>query len=223
MEIPPVPNNNPPCCICGFPLFDPEVRLNRQWHFDCNKCQICGEGPLAEEQIVKCLNDKQPVSHTICLKQKLFEDFKNQVIPVTKSHVDALNSEINRFFPAVSPSATDAKMLFDLLVTLQETASNVSAALNLTKDKLLIRESKDFAEKTRAKRAEEAQAKLETEIEKLERQKRTDMFKAERDNPMLRHRRKAIEGYMAMGFSETEAEEAVRKAEQKKLESEIKN
>lgn len=207
------PNLDTNCLICQLPLFEAEVRLQRSWHFDCEKCQICGEEGLAPEQIAKCLADSQPVAHTICLKTKLFADFKNNVVPITKSHIDALNAEINSFYPQVNPNPEDVQLLFALLTSLQETATNVSHALNLTKDKLLIRESRNYDHQVKQKQAEIRQAKLETQIEKLEREKRSEQLKAERENPMLRNRRKAIEGLMAIGYSKDEAEAEMRRQE----------
>lgn len=205
------------CLICKKPLFEPEEKLNRKWHFDCEKCSICQNDMPNSDRILQCLKDEQPVSHTTCLKTKLFQDFKTQTLPLTKSHIDALNTEINSFFPAVDSSTADVQILYDLLISLQECASNVSYALSLTKDKLLIRESQQFNHEVRVKQAKERAEKIESETEKLARQEKTAMFAAERadETGMLRMRRKAIEGFIAIGMSKEQAEALVLAQEQK--------
>jgi len=199
------------CLICNKPLFEPEEKLNRRWHYDCEKCQICGNEMPNSDRILACLKDGQPVSHTTCLKTKLFSDFKTQTLPLTKSHIDALNDEINSFFPAVNSTTADVQILYDLLISLQETASNVSYALSLTKDKLLIRESQQFNHQVKEKREKERVEKIETETATLAKQEKSAMYKAEREDEtgMLRIRRKAIEGFMAIGLSKEMAEQMV--------------
>jgi len=205
------------CMICHRPLHEPEEKLDRIYHFDCEKCQICGEELKDTDRIMWCLTEKQVVSHPTCHKTRLFADFKAKTLPLTKSHIDALNAEINSFFPAVRSSTSDVQVLYDLLISLQECASNVSYALSLTKDKLLIRESQEFNHQIKEKQKQERAERVETEKETLARQEKSAMYKAEREDEsgMLRIRRKAIEGFMAIGLTREVAEQMVTAQENK--------
>jgi hypothetical protein len=208
----------PDCAICQKPLTAPELRLNRAWHFDCEVCEICGDRDGIENnstRIEKCLTDGAPISHVTCLKTKLFADFKNNVLPITMAHIQALNEEICGFFPAINPETADVTLLYNVLVKIQELATNVSTCLSATKDKLLIREARTFDHEQRQKAATRKAEQFESEKERLAAQAKTEMFKAERENPALRHRRKAIEGFMAIGMSEEQAKAMVDKQQGK--------
>lgn len=203
------------CAICHQPLSDGELSLSRRWHFDCQRCAICGSDLPNFAQIEKCLDAQRPVSHDTCHKTQLFQDFKHKVLPLRQEHIFALNEEILQFYPAVEPTSTDISLLYDCLMKLQETATNISWALGLTKDKLRISEIQNFNHQQKEKQKIERAHAVETETEKLGKQAKAEMFKAERENPQLRARRKAIEAYTALGIPEAQAIELIDKGKEK--------
>jgi hypothetical protein len=81
--------------------------------------------------------------------------------------------------------------------------------MKLTKDKLAIRDSQRYANEVQTKTKEARAKQTELETEKIAKQARTEQLKKEREDPKLRLRRKAIEGFMAMGLSEEMAVQMV--------------
>lgn len=197
------------CIICQQPLGDAELACNKTWHFACERCEFCKEPMPAPDRIADQIARGIPVSHDTCRKTKLFSDFKNTGLPLSIQHVKLLNEQICDFFPAVDPDRTDVSVLFDTLTALQECAKNVSYALGLTKEKIQIKESRNFNHEQVQKKQAEKAVKVAKETEKIAAQERSEMFKAERENPQLRHRRKAIEGFLAMGLTQEQAEKMV--------------
>jgi hypothetical protein len=95
----------------------------------------------------------------------------------------------------VNPQEEDLKQLYDVLHELQDAASSISILLSLTKDKIRIESNIEYTEKVKTERRQSSEAAAIDENKKAARQ-------AERENPILRDRRKAIEGIMkTFGFS----------------------
>jgi hypothetical protein len=203
---PQLPENKIPqfplCRICSKPLSEGEASLNRTWHFDCEVCTICKCHFPNPQRISECLDTHVPVSHITCFSRAKIEEIKNKVIPITREHVTSLNNQILTMRAMLDPLPADLEILHGTLRDLQECASNVKFILELTKDKIRISDSQEYAEKVRTER----KAKSETSASENERKA---TLQAERENPELRARRKAIEGIMSTFSFTREAAEAM--------------
>lgn len=197
------------CLICAAPLGDPELHCSKLWHFACEACHFCKEPMPHPEKIAKQLSDGIPPSHDICRTQAAFRDFRDKKLPIETMHIQALNDAMVSFYPAMDPEAADTEILFQFLVKCQELTKNVSYILSLTKDKLAIKNKDHFNHFQEEKKRLEREKKFVEQTETIGKQERTAMFAAERDNPKLKARRKAVDGYVAMGLSREQAEAAV--------------
>jgi uncharacterized protein YdiU (UPF0061 family) len=152
--------------------------------------------------IEKCLSVNLPVAHPVCSDREAIEKIRTETIPITKAYVLALNNQIITMRHTVRPPITDIALLSDILNVLQECARDVSWVLKQTRDKISIEDSQEYAEKIKTERKLKA---IESEAASVREQKtaeRSAQLAAERDNPALRDRRKAIEGIMkTFGFT----------------------
>ena len=206
---PQLPENKIPqfplCRICSQPLSEGEASLNRTWHFDCEVCTICKCHFPNPQRISECLDTHVVISHITCFSKSKIEEIKNKVIPITREHVTALNNQILTMRAMLDPLPTDLEILHGTLRDLQECASNVKFILELTKDKIRISDSQEYAEKVKTER------KAKSEISASENERKATL-QAERENPELRARRKAIEGIMStFGFTREAAEAMLAK------------
>lgn len=202
------------CLICKGPL--PADR--EFWHYDCEKCQICGaDMHMAQKVIDKCLTDGGPIAHLGCYHKARIQELKDKVIPITSEHIRILNESILMMRHTVNPDETDYQTLWNILKETKELAANISFVMDLTKDKMRIHDRDEYAEKIKTERkqkAEQSAKDSQSEQERIEKQAR---LAAERENPFLRDKRKAIEGFVkAYGFTLEVAtamvEESMRKA-----------
>lgn len=106
---------NPPCPVCSLPLSDMEVRLNRLYHYDCNKCHICGTGPLAEGMVESALKKDLKPSHTTCYDRKMAEELRRKPVTITQELLDWHN---------------ERRLIFDINAQLTVNANQVMAATN---------------------------------------------------------------------------------------------
>lgn len=190
------------CAICSEPLSADEERLNAQWHFACEKCHYCESPMPSPDQIQKCLTKGIPPSHDTCHYNHIYEQFKSKDFVVGIQHIQYLNTQICEFWPAVDPSTTDIALIQDGLIKIQELAKNMSWILGLSKEKILIKESRLYQQLTTERKEKIKTEQFESEKEKLARQQKSEQLKAEREDPALRTRRKAAEGYaQIMGLS----------------------
>lgn len=197
------------CRICHLPLSAGELSLNRTWHFDCQRCTFCNESLPAPDLIEKQLDAGLAVGHDTCRKTKAFQDFKAKKLPLSLEMLTALNDELVSFFPAVNPDSSDIDLLYKLMLRMQEITVNVNWVLNLTKDKVRIRESQSYNNQLEEKTRQVKEAKRAEQVETLARQEKQEQLAKERENPKLRNRRKAVEGFVAMGFTREQAEQMV--------------
>lgn len=182
-----------PCAICQKPIEGGELLLNRDWHFDCEKCHYCHESMSGGgEQIAKCLEQKIPISHTFCHEQHCLADLRKKAL-VEYEHIGVLNDLMTRrnWEPAAGQETQD--QLHAMLVKMQECCANISYVLSCVRDKVGVQKAESYRQESKEKREKERAAKIESEAEKLEREKRSAMFAAERENPQLRANRKAAE------------------------------
>jgi len=183
----------PLCLICKLPLGPEETKA---WHFDCEVCSECGQ-PLhnSNKLIWDCLNSGIPVADITCRNKLKIQEIRNKVFPATLEHLRAFNDQILSIKHEVNPTDEDLKQLYDVLHELQDAASSVSILLSLTKDKIRIESNVEYTEKVKTERRQNSETAALEENKKAARQ-------AERENPALRDRRKAIEGIMkTFGFS----------------------
>jgi len=82
---------NNQCLICQNPLGDIEITLNHKWHYDCEKCQICGND-LAGEVIAECLTSEREISHKPCWDKKHEALMAARPVEVTQGLLDYLNN-----------------------------------------------------------------------------------------------------------------------------------
>ncbi len=203
-----------PCLICSEPL--PAHR--ESWHEECEKCQICGaDMHHATKVIQKCLDDGGPIAHLGCYHKATISALKNQRIPLTINDLRVLNDEILTMRHIVNPDETDYQALHDLHMAAKDLAISVGFVLDLTKDKIRIVDRNNteewVKEKKAVKNAERART-AETDQQKIE---RSALLAAERENPALRDKRKAIEGLikgfgLSLDAATAAVEETMRKA-----------
>ncbi len=201
---------NPPCQVCKSQLSDGEFNLGRDWHFDCEKCQICNEPMPNPERIRKCLDSHIPVSHITCHQTAAIEQLRTERIPVTNDMLDAMNVAILTMRHTWEPPTADITLLFEHLKKIQEYAASVSWLLKLTRDKIKIDDIAKYEVVTKErKKAKAAEAAIE-QVDEIRSAERAAMLAAERENPALRDRRKAIEGTLrAMPWMSREQVEAM--------------
>ena len=190
----PSPSSAPPAClICKLPLGPEETKA---WHYDCEECTMCGQ-PLhnSNKLIWDCLNSGIPVADITCRNKTKIREIREKIFPATIEHLKAFNNQILTIRAEVNPQEEDLKQLYDVLHELQDAASSISILLSLTKDKIRIESSVEYTEKVKTERRQNSETAALEENKKAARQ-------AERENPALRDRRKAIEGIMkTFGFS----------------------
>lgn len=199
------------CAICSQPIDGNELLLNRDWHFDCEKCAYCNESMSGgHDQIRKCLESKIPVSHSFCFEQAKTVEIR-QKFAIDFSHLLALNSAMTRhnWEPAAGQETQD--YLHECLIKMQEFCANISYVLTCVRDKNTVVQTEKYRQEEKVKRDIAKHKAAETEAEKIERQKKTEMFAKERENPQLRAMRKSIEAFMKLGIAEDVATEMVRK------------
>ncbi len=206
--------SQPLCRICQKAL-----PLGRNlWHEECEFCQICN-APMhhATKVIQKCLDDGGPIAHLGCYHKQTISDLKNHKIPVTIVDLRVLNEQILTMAHIVDPDQTDYAALHSLHMAAKDLAIAVGFVLDLTKDKIKIvdrNQTEEWVKEKKKERAERQAVDSETEQQKVE---RSAMLAKERENPALRDKRKAIEGFMK-GFGLTleaataAVEESMRKA-----------
>lgn len=203
------PHTAPPLCkICQLPLGPEETKA---WHYDCEECTMCGQ-PLhnSNKLIWDCLNSGIPVADITCRNKTKIQEIREKIFPATIEHLRAFNAMILTIRSEVNPSESDLKQLYDVLHELQDGASSISILLSLTKDKIRIESNVEYTEKVKTERRQNSEAAAIDENKKAARQ-------AERENPALRDRRKAIEGIMkTFGFS-LEAATAMIEAQSTKV------
>ena len=176
----------PICQICQLPLAAEDILWSRKWHSACEVCQICKQAFPNPKRIQECLDKQITISHITCYDKEKILEVKNKVIPITREHVQALNSQILCMRHTQTGQDSDIELLSALLSDLKELAANVSFVLNTTKDKIRISDSQDYAEKIKTEKKAKAEKAAVEEISKQQRA-------AERENPYLRDKRKAIE------------------------------
>lgn len=91
------------CLVCNLPLGELELSLNRKWHYDCKKCEHCGD-TISDDIFNKWLNGKGPRAHSSCHDNYVTQELKNRPIVVTQGTLDILN----RFRMMIEP---DVKMV----------------------------------------------------------------------------------------------------------------
>ena len=143
------------------------------------------------------------ISHFACRERVLLSEIKDKSIPVTKAHCDLLNGQILRFVD-VPPNKDDIEQLSDLLRTVTELAANVSFVFSHISQRVKIKDLRKGQEEIARRDGESKLAARAEEARKIQRQ-------TERANPAIRDRRKAIEGFRALGLSEEQAIAAVDK------------
>lgn len=199
------------CRICNLPLSEAEIALNHTWHSACEKCEVCHKPmPLGRDRITELLDAAHPLVHTQCAADKAFQEFKTKEFPATKERIAALNDGILKHYRAIDPDETDVSTLYDLLINLKELTATVSFALGLAKDRIEFKNNQNYNAELGERKRLESENRVAKEKVKIQKQDRTEQLKAERDNPQLKAKRKAIEGYAkTMNCSIEEAEAAL--------------
>jgi hypothetical protein len=186
----------PPCRICTEPLSVGELNLNQTWHFHCQICQICSQDLPNPDRIAFCLDNNIPVSHLICYQQEKIRELKSQTIPVSREHIRILNDKILGLRQQYIPAPDDLNMLQAILTELHECAANVSSMMHLTRERIHIANNEsDVAHEVRTKKEKREAAEALAPV-LAAKQARADQLLAERTDPKLRNKRKAIESLM---------------------------
>ncbi len=206
--------SQPLCRICQKPL-PPGRNL---WHEECEFCQICN-APMhhATKVIQKCLDDGGPIAHLGCFHKATIKALKDHKVPILVRDITVMNEEILTMMHIVDPDMTDYATLHSYFCALRDSAIAVGHVLDCTKEKIKIvdrNQTEEWVKEKKKERAERQAVDSETEQQKVE---RSAMLAKERENPALRDKRKAIEGFMK-GFGLTleaataAVEESMRKA-----------
>ncbi len=184
---------NPNCQICSQPLSDGEFSLDRQWHFDCEKCQICEAHFPNPGRIRECLDQHIPVSHITCHQTAAIEKLRTETIPVTNDMLDAMNVQILTMRHTWEPPTEDITLLFEHLKKIQEYAASVSWLLKLTRDKIKIDDIAKYEVVTKERKKVKAAEDAISQVDKIKSEERSAMLSEERKDPtgMLRAKRKA--------------------------------
>jgi len=203
------------CLLCGEELSADEVSRRRAWHESCNKCPVCAHGPLDEDMLIKQLATGSPIGHTGCLESLAMRDLKDKTIQMRLEQIELLNREITTQWK-IEPSLEDTEKLYKVLIRLQEAAANVSIVLGRTKEKIMVREASDYRQKTKAEREAEKETARSAAQAEIDKAKKQEILSAERENPALKLKRKALEGLMSIGLTKEQAEVQIAAMEAKK-------
>jgi hypothetical protein len=196
------------CLLCGEELSADEISRHRAWHEACNKCPVCRHGPLDEDMLIKQLATGAPIGHTGCLESLAMRDLKDKTIQMRLEQIESLNRELTTQWK-VEPLLEDTEKLYKVLIRLQEAAANASIILGRTKEKIMVREASDYRTKTKAEREQEKEtARVSAQVE-IDKSKRQAELAAERLDPAIKLRRKAIEGWVKSGMTLLDAENMV--------------
>lgn len=198
----------PSCAICKQDLGEIELNNNRTWHYTCQNCSICGKA-ITIELIEKSLAKGEPVAHPVCKNAQAIVHVKQKTIPITIDMLDAFNNEILILQHDMSPSVDDVVSLAACVTKLTEVAANASWLLKAERAKIDIKNRDEYTEKVRTERKAKAKASEEKAIEEKAKAEKQAQLKAERENPMLRLKRKAIEQLMTTLNISYEAAEAM--------------
>jgi hypothetical protein len=169
-------------------------------------CAFCNEEITNPDLIANCEREKRPLSHTPCYEQHLEQEIKGKVIPLTQEHLDYLNSQV---LNQRLPFKIELEVLYPLLRSLQQTAANVSIAISRQKDELKIGAVKEYRER------QEYKKEIDKEAVRIEEERKATLA-AERADPVLKLKRKAIEGFMKIGMTREAAERMVAGSEGQK-------
>ena len=226
----------PICQICHNPLTNLEIETNNQFHFGCRDCAYCNEEVPREKILsilkeskddIEAADVKILIYHQHCRDTKLLEDYKNTPVVITQQHLDSLNKAqlfMDQFFnPNMDLSVDTNQELIDrqsrpwfhelsidkmymVLMNAQSVAAAISVCLGSKgKDSAKVRlaeREKDKFQKVKEYR-DGMDAKLE---EKHEKQVSKAQREAEKANPELKARRKAIDALMKIMPNLTEAQ-----------------
>lgn len=144
------------------------------------------------EQIAACLQKGIPVSHTWCFEQAMSADIRKRH-EIDSKHIIWLNEVMIRRNWEPTGDQDTADYLHAHLVKVTEYCANIHEVLQYVKDKVKIQNTEKYRYEEGERRKVEKAKKIESEAEKLDRQQRSAMFAAERENPQLRANRKAAE------------------------------
>lgn len=180
------------CTVCNQPLSEDS---NLPVHLNCAACIFCHDTIPNEPAILESLTKRNNISHEPCYFRSLAADFKSKDIPLVREHVKFLNSKILHVYDSLSDSdVNDIELLTGLVRDLTECTANVSYALARTKDKLAIKSSADYREHVEYVKTEKSKKQVEKVLDEQARL-------AEKENPALKARRLAIEGFMKAGLT----------------------
>lgn len=203
------------CLLCGEELTLDEIARHRPWHEKCNVCPVCSHGPLDEDMLIRQLASGAGFGHTGCLDSQAMRDLKDKTLVMRLEQIESLNREITTQW-RVEPNIQDIEKLYKLLTRLQEAAANTSIVLGRTKEKIMVREASDYRQKTKAEREQEKEQKTILAQAEIDKTKRQAELAAERLDPAIKLKRKALEGLMAIGLSREAAELQIAQMESKK-------
>lgn len=182
------------CPFCSLELGSSEIELNRKWHFDCQRCSLCSN-EVTHEIAEQAITAERKPEHSTCREAKLDAELKDG-LPLTYEHLNRLNSLMLSRRPE---NILSLESLYDLLRSMQQCTANVSIAISRQRDKTRIRDAENYRAHVEIETENIRETKRIEETKKLQRQ-------AERLDPRVRDRRKAIEGLMALGMSRETAE-----------------
>jgi NACalpha-BTF3-like transcription factor len=145
----------------------------------------------------------QNIFHVTCHERVMLAQFKDERYPIIQDQLDILNRHMLAHHEEVG---LDLDSLYSLLRMMQQITSTVSSVIARKKDKILIRETEIYRAKTHE------QKQVEKQETRKEQEKKTRL-QAERIDPALRIKRKAIDGLMStLGLSREQAEKMINEA-----------
>ncbi len=229
------------CKICKKELDPLSASLNRDWHFECNTCEICGKEGLQDTRIGYCIKNEIPLSHLTCYESKKMTELQNREVVITQGHLDTLNRWMGLFWiesedspemelsldTLVKKTEIDSRLLLDeirecsferaakILTKMQAITAAVSIATSQNKEraKLAIRE-RDIEKfrKVENYRKDTEKAKEERKLAERETEAQRQQRIEEKANPELKARRKTMEALMkTLGVSEDVARQMTEK------------
>lgn len=200
------------CLICSLPLGELEISVNRKWHFDCERCAICG-GEVSDSVINECLTDEREVSHKPCHDKKMATARDARPVEVTQGLLDYLNEIRLMVEPQLQYSIEDnqstaekkfnnyihEKSIDEIFITLRKLQAVTACCSILLNDK----QKKEVSIRINVEEKRRRETDLRSKVTSAEDYRKSEQYKLERKREKLTPEGKAIAQLMkTFGWSE---------------------
>lgn len=205
------------CPICSLPLGAIELELDKPWHFDCEKCTICG-GDITSEIVARCLRTDREISHDPCFDKKYEALAAARPVEVTQGLLDYLNNVRLMIEPEMSRSIEDnqslaeshlqswlhEKKIDEIYIALRKMQA-VTACLSIV---LNEKQKREVSVRISAEEKRKRDLDLKTKVGEAEQYRESEQKQVERKREKQTPEGKAIAALMkTFGWSEDAARE----------------